>query len=99
MANEFSGLKPLSDRVLLRVLDSNDKIGSILVPDKARERPTEAIVIATGPGAYDQYGEIIPLEVQTGDKVLFGKYTGTEINIQGNRYLILKESEILGIFE
>jgi chaperonin GroES len=92
--------RPLHDRVLVRRVDSEDKTaGGIFIPDTAKEKPQEGEVVATGPGARDDTGTVQPLEVQPGDRVLFGKWSGTEVRIDGEDLLIMKESDILGVIE
>jgi chaperonin GroES len=93
-----STFSPLHDRVVLRRIDAEQKTaGGIIIPDTAREKPTEAEVVAVGPGARDERGQIVPLQVAAGDRVLFGKWSGTEVKINGEDLLIVKESDILGI--
>ena len=90
--------RPLHDRVVLRRIDAEDKTkGGIIIPDSAKEKPQEGEVVAVGPGARDEAGKLIPLDVKTGDRVLFGKWSGTEVKIDGEELLIMKESDILGI--
>ncbi len=90
--------RPLHDRVLLRRLDGEEKTkGGIIIPDNAKEKPQEGEVVAVGPGARDEQGRVNALDVRSGDRVLFGKWSGTEIKIDGQDLLILKESEILGV--
>ena len=90
--------RPLHDRVVVKRLDSEEKTkGGIIIPDTAKEKPQEGLVVAVGPGARNEHGEIIPLEVKAGDKILFGKWSGTEVKIDGDELLIMKESDILGI--
>lgn len=92
--------RPLHDRVLVRRIDAEEKTaGGIIIPDTAKEKPQEGEVIAAGPGARNERGEIVPLDVKAGDRILFGKWSGTEIKIDGNEFLIMKESDILGIVE
>ncbi len=96
----MSKFRPLHDRVVLRRLTAEEKTaGGIIIPDTAQEKPTEAEVVAVGPGTRDELGRTVPLEVKPGDKVLFGKWSGTEVKIDGEELLILKESDILGIVE
>lgn len=93
-------IKPLADRVVVKPLEDEDKTpGGIILPDTAKEKPQKGEVMAVGPGKLDDKGERIKLEVKTGDKVLYGKYAGTEIKIDGQEYLILRESDILAIIE
>ncbi len=92
--------RPLHDRVLVRRLDSDERsAGGIIIPDTAQEKPMEGEVIATGPGARAEDGSIAPLDVQAGDIILFGKYSGTEVKIDGEDLLIMKETDILGVIE
>ena len=89
---------PLHDRVLIRVLDSEEKTsGGIIIPDTAKEKPQEGEVVAVGPGAKSEDGKISPMDVKVGDIVLFGKWSGTEVKIDGTEYSIMKESDIMGI--
>ena len=90
--------RPLHDRVLIEVLESEEKTaGGIIIPDTAKEKPQEGKVVATGPGAKTDDGKIIPMDVKIGDLVLFGKWSGTEVKIDGKEYSIMKESDIMGI--
>ena len=90
--------RPLHDRVVVRRLDSEEKTkGGIIIPDTAKEKPQEGEIIAVGPGARDESGKLVPLDVKTGDKVLFGKWSGTEVKIDGQELLIMKESDIMGV--
>ncbi|WP_298421542.1 co-chaperone GroES [Rhodoblastus sp.] len=90
--------RPLHDRVVLRRLEGEEKTkGGIIIPDTAKEKPQEGEVVAVGPGARDEVGNLIPLDVKAGDRVLFGKWSGTEVKIDGQELLIMKESDILGI--
>ncbi|MBM84784.1 MAG: co-chaperone GroES [Rhodospirillaceae bacterium] len=94
------GFRPLHDRVLIQRLDSDEKTaGGIIIPDTAKEKPMEGAVIAVGPGARDDSGKITELDVRPGDTVLFGKWSGTEVKIDGEDLLIMKESDIMGIIE
>ncbi|MGD0105886.1 MAG: co-chaperone GroES [Rhodopila sp.] len=94
----MSSFRPLHDRVVLRRLTAEEKTaGGIIIPDTAQEKPTEAEVIAVGPGARNEQGQVVPLEVKPGDKVLFGKWSGTEVKLNNEELLIVKESDILGI--
>lgn len=91
-------LRPLHDRVLVRRLDSETKTaGGIIIPDTAKEKPTEGEVVAVGAGTRDETGKLQPLDVAAGDRVLFGKWSGTEIKLDGQDLLIMKESDILGV--
>ena len=90
--------RPLHDRVLLRRIDAEAKTkGGIIIPDNAKEKPQEAEVVAVGPGARDEGGRIVPLELKAGDRVLFGKWSGTEVKIDGEDLLIMKESDVMGL--
>ena len=92
--------RPLHDRVVLRRLTAEEKTaGGIIIPDTAKEKPSEGEVVAVGPGARDEQGKIVPLSVQEGDHVLFGKWSGTEVKIDGEELLIVKESDLFGIIE
>ena len=92
--------RPLHDRIVLRRIEGEEKTkGGIIIPDNAKEKPQEGEVIAVGPGARDESGKLVPLDVKRGDKVLFGKWSGTEVKIDGEELLIMKESDILGIIE
>jgi chaperonin GroES len=90
--------RPLHDRVVLRRLEGEEKTkGGIIIPDTAKEKPQEGEVVAVGPGARDENGNLVPLDVKAGDRVLFGKWSGTEVKIDGQELLIMKESDVLGI--
>ena len=92
--------RPLHDRVVVRRIDSEEKTsGGIIIPDTAKEKPQEGEVVAVGPGARDEAGKIQPLDVKAGDRILFGKWSGTEVKIEGQEYLIMKESDIMGVIE
>jgi chaperonin GroES len=92
--------RPLQDRVVVRRVESEQKTtGGIIIPDTAKEKPQEGEVVAVGPGARDEDGERIPLDVKEGDRILFGKWSGTEVKIDGEELLIMKESDIMGILE
>ena len=92
--------RPLHDRVAVRRLTSEEKtMGGIIIPDTAKEKPQEGEVVAVGPGARDERGELVPLDVKVGDRVLFGKWSGTEVKIEGEEILIMKESDIMGVLE
>ena len=91
-------MRPLHDRVLIKRIDEQETIrGGIIIPDSAKEKPQEGEVVAAGNGKRLEDGTVLPVEVKEGDRVLFGKYSGTEIKLEGQEYLILKEDEILGI--
>jgi len=90
--------KPLHDRVLVRRVESEEKTaGGLIIPDSAKEKPQEGEVVSTGKGARKDSGELIPMSVKAGDRILFGKWSGTEVKIDGEELLIMKESDILGI--
>ena len=90
--------KPLHDRVLVRRVESDQKTaGGIIIPDTAQEKPMEGEVLEIGSGARDETGKLVPLDVKKGDKILFGKLSGTEVKMNGEEYLIMKESDIMGI--
>ena len=90
--------KPLHDRVLVRRVESDQKTaGGIIIPDTAQEKPMEGEVLEIGSGARDEVGKLVPLDVKKGDKILFGKWSGTEVKMNGEDYLIMKESDIMGI--
>ncbi|MGE5576807.1 MAG: co-chaperone GroES [Syntrophothermus sp.] len=91
-------IKPLADRVVIKVLESEEKTQSgIVLPDTAKEKPQKGKVMAVGPGRYDEKGQKIPMSVKEGDTVIFAKYAGTEVKLEGEEYLILKETDILAI--
>jgi chaperonin GroES len=90
--------RPLHDRVVIKRIEAEEKsAGGIIIPDTAREKPQEGQVIAAGPGGRDEAGKLIPIDVKVGDKVLFGKWSGTEIKLDGEDFLIMKESDIMGV--
>src|SRR5919205_3929665 len=92
--------RPLHDRVVVRRIEEDTKTkGGIIIPDTAKEKPQEGEVIAVGPGARDESGKVTPLDVQAGDRILFGKWSGTEVRIDGEDLLIMKESDIMGVIE
>jgi chaperonin GroES len=92
--------RPLHDRVVVRRIEENDRTkGGIIIPDTAKEKPQQGEIVAVGPGAPDDKGHIQPLDVKAGDRVLFGKWSGTEVKIDGEDLLIMKESDILGVLE
>jgi chaperonin GroES len=92
--------RPLHDRVVVRRIDANEKTaGGIIIPDTAKEKPQEGEIVAVGPGARNEKGELVPLELKAGDHVLFGKWSGTEVKIDGEDLLIMKETDILGVIE
>jgi chaperonin GroES len=92
--------RPLHDRVVVRRLTAEEKTsGGIIIPDTAKEKPMEGEIVAAGPGARNEAGQLVPLDVKSGDRVLFGKWSGTEVKIDGEELLIMKESDIMGIIE
>jgi chaperonin GroES len=93
-------VRPLHDRVVIKRIEEQETVrGGIIIPDSAKEKPQEAEVVAVGSGKRNEAGQVFPLEVKAGDRILFGKYSGTEIKLDGEEYLILREDEILGIIE
>jgi chaperonin GroES len=91
-------LRPLHDRVVVKRIDAEEKTaGGIIIPDTAKEKPQQGEVVAVGPGGRDESGKLIPIDLKAGDRVLFGKYSGTEVKIDGVEYLIMKESDIMGV--
>ncbi|KQT69741.1 MULTISPECIES: co-chaperone GroES [unclassified Aureimonas] len=93
-----TNFRPLHDRVVVKRVESETKsAGGIIIPDTAKEKPQEGEIVAAGPGARDESGKIQPLDVKTGDRVLFGKWSGTEVKLNGEDLLIMKESDIMGI--
>jgi chaperonin GroES len=104
LSNDYSLLegsmkfRPLHDRVVVKRIQAEEKsAGGIIIPDSAKEKPQQGEVIAVGPGGRDETGKLIPLDVQVGDRVLFGKWSGTEVKLDGVEYLIMKESDIMGV--
>ncbi len=92
--------RPLHDRVVVKRIEQEEKTrGGIIIPDTAKEKPQEGEVVAVGPGGRNEKGEIVPLDVKAGDRVLFGKWSGTEVKIDGEDLLIMKESDLLGVLE
>ena len=90
--------RPLHDRVVIKRIDADTKTaGGIIIPDTAKEKPSQGEVLSVGPGGRDEAGKLIPIEVQVGDRVLFGKWSGTEVKIDGQELLIMKESDIMGV--
>ena len=93
-------IRPLQDRVIVKRLEEEEKTkGGIIIPDSAKEKPQEGKVIAVGKGKKTEDGKIIPLDVKVGDRILFGKYSGTEVKIEGEEHLIMREEDILGVIE
>jgi chaperonin GroES len=100
MERNFMKFRPLHDRVVVRRLEGEEKTkGGIIIPDTAKEKPQEGEVIAVGSGARDESGKLVPLDVKAGDRVLFGKWSGTEVKIDGEDLLIMKESDIMGVLD
>ena len=96
----MASIKPLQDRVIIRRIEEGEQIrGGIIIPDSAKEKPQEGEVIAVGEGKKLDNGERVPLDIKEGDRVLFGKYAGTEIKLDGEEYLIMREDDILGVIE
>ena len=92
--------RPLHDRVVVERIDAEERsAGGIIIPDTAKEKPSQGAIIAVGPGGRDENGKLIPIDVKPGDRVLFGKWSGTEVKIDGVEYLIIKESDIMGVLE
>ena len=92
--------RPLHDRVVVKRIDAEEKsAGGIIIPDTAKEKPSQGEVIAVGPGGRDEAGKLIPIDVKVGDRVLFGKWSGTEVKIDGQELLIMKESDIMGVLD
>jgi chaperonin GroES len=90
--------RPLHDRVVVKRLEGEDKTkGGIIIPDSAKEKPQEGTIVAVGPGARDESGKLVPLDVTAGDRVLFGKWSGSEVKVDGEDLLIMKESDVLGV--
>ena len=92
--------RPLHDRIVIKRIDAEEKTkGGIIIPDTAKEKPQEGEVLAVGPGARDESGKLVPLDVKAGDRILFGKWSGTEIKLDGEDLLIMKESDVMGVIE
>src|SRR5271169_4112530 len=92
--------RPLHDRVVVKRIDAEEKsAGGIIIPDTAKEKPSQGEVVAVGPGGRDEAGKLIPIDIKVGDRALFGKWSGTEVKIEGVEYLIMKESDIMGVLE
>lgn len=93
-------LKPLGDRVIVKPMEAEEKTkGGIILPDTAKEKPIEGTIVAAGPGKVSEDGKAIKMEVKVGDKVLYGKYSGTEVTVEGEEYLIMRESDIFAVIE
>jgi chaperonin GroES len=96
----FMHFRPLHDRVVVQRIDAEEKTArGIIIPDTAKEKPQEGEVIAAGPGTLDDRGELRPLDVKAGDRILFGKWSGTEVRLEGEELLIMKESDVMGVLE
>ena len=92
--------RPLHDRVVVKRIDAENKTkGGIIIPDTAKEKPSEGEVVAVGPGGRDESGKLIPIDIKAGDRVLFGKWPGTEVRLDGEELLIMKESDIMGVID
>jgi len=92
--------RPLQDRLLVRRLNAEEKTsGGIIIPDTAQEKPQEGEIVAVGPGGRDERGQRVPVEMSVGDRILFGKWSGTEVKIEGKDYVILKETDVMGVLE
>ncbi|CAN5341286.1 co-chaperone GroES [soil metagenome] len=93
-----TNFRPLHDRIVVKRIVAEEKTkGGIIIPDSAKEKPSEGLVIAVGPGGRDESGKLLPIDIKTGDKVLFGKWSGTEIKLDGEELLIMKESDVMGV--
>jgi chaperonin GroES len=93
-------LRPLHDRVVVRRIEADEKTaGGIIIPDTAKEKPMEGEVVAVGPGARNEQGQLVPMDLKAGDRILFGKWSGTEIKIDGEELLIMKESDVMGVLD
>jgi chaperonin GroES len=96
--NNAVAVKPLADRVVVRALEETEQMrGGLYIPDTAKEKPQQGEVIAVGPGKFDDKGQRVPMDVKVGDKVLYGKYSGTEVTLDNEQYLILRESDVLAV--
>jgi chaperonin GroES len=92
--------RPLHDRVLVKRIESDDKSrGGIIIPDSAKEKPSEGEIVAIGSGARDESGKLVPMDVKVGDRVLFGKWSGTEVKLDNEDYMVMKESDLMGVIE
>ncbi|MCX7360871.1 MAG: co-chaperone GroES [Alphaproteobacteria bacterium] len=90
--------RPLHDRIVVRRIDAEEKtVGGIIIPDTAKEKPMEGEIVAAGPGSRDSKGQLVALEVEAGDRILFGKWSGTEVKIDGEEFLIMKEGDVMGV--
>lgn len=98
MATITTAVKPLADRVVVRALEETEQMrGGLYIPDTAKEKPQQGEIVAVGPGKYDDNGKRVPMDVKAGDKVLYGKYSGTEVTVEGEQLLILRESDVLAV--
>ena len=92
--------RPLHDRVVVRRIAADEKTaGGIIIPDTAKEKPMEGEVVAAGPGARNEHGQLVPVDLKAGDRILFGKWSGTEVRIDGEEFLIMKESDVMGVLD
>ena len=99
MSKHDLGVRPLHDRILVKRMAEDEKTaGGLYIPDTAKEKPQKGEIVATGKGRITEEGKVLPLEVKAGDKVLFGKYSGTELKLNGEEYLMMREEDILGVF-
>jgi chaperonin GroES len=92
-------IKPLQDRILVKRIEEEETEGGIIIPDTAKEKPIEGKVVAVGKGKVSEDGKVMPLDVKKGDRILFGKYAGTEVKIEGEEHLIMREDDVLGVIE
>ena len=93
-------VRPLHDRIIVtRIEEGEQKVGGIIIPDTAKEKPQQGEIVSVGPGGRDEAGKLIPIDVKPGDRVLFGKWSGTEVKLDGVEYLIMKESDIMGVLD
>jgi chaperonin GroES len=92
-------IKPLQDRILVERVEEEEKVGGIIIPDTAKEKPQKGKIIEVGPGRKDDSGKVIPLEIKSGDVVLFNKYAGTEIKIEGKEYLLMREDDVMALVD
>jgi chaperonin GroES len=93
-------IRPLHDRVVVRRIEADEKTaGGIIIPDTAKEKPMEGEVVAVGPGARNEQGQLVPMDLKAGDRILFGKWSGTEVKIDGEELLIMKESDVMGVLD
>src|SRR5215831_16369430 len=100
LKEDIMKFRPLHDRVVVKRIDAEEKTaGGIIIPDTAKEKPSQGEVIAVGPGGRDEAGKLIPIDIKVGDRVLFGKWSGTEVKIDGEELLIMKESDVMGVIE